>query len=150
MKDEERHGRPARPSSSLLSFILHPSSFILFFASRRASFRCAFAGWAGVLRTQPNARLHAAATAAVAALAAWLGLGRLEWAVLALTVGLVWVAECANTAVEAAVDLASPGLHPLARAAKDAAAAAVLAAALAAVAVGLLLLGPPLWARLRG
>jgi diacylglycerol kinase len=46
------------------------------------------------------------------------------------------------------VDLASPGLHPLARLAKDAAAAAVLLAALAAVAVVLLVLGPPLWARL--
>jgi diacylglycerol kinase len=119
-------------------------------ASRLASFRHAFAGWAGVLRTQPNARLHAAATAAVIALAAWLRLGRTEWAVLALTVGLVWVAECANTAVEAVVDLASPGLHPLARAAKDGAAAAVLVAAVVAVAVGLLLLGPPLWARLVG
>jgi diacylglycerol kinase len=119
-------------------------------ASRLASFRYAFAGWAWVLRTQPNARLHAAATAAVVGLAAWLRLGRLEWAVLALTVGLVWVAEAVNTALEAAVDLASPGLHPLARAAKDASAAAVLAAALAAVAVGLLLLGPPLLARLLG
>jgi diacylglycerol kinase len=117
-------------------------------ASRLASFRYAFAGWAAVLRTQPNARLHAAATAAVVALAAWLRLRPLEWAVLALTVGLVWAAECVNTALEAAVDLASPDLHPLARLAKDAAAAAVLAAALAAVAVGLLLLGPPLWARL--
>jgi diacylglycerol kinase len=116
-------------------------------ASRLASFRYAFAGWAEVLRSQPNARIHAAMTAAVLGLAAWLRLGRGEWSVLVLTVGLVWVAECVNTAVEAAVDLASPGRHPLARAAKDAAAAAVLVAALAAVAVGLLVLGPPLWAR---
>jgi diacylglycerol kinase len=144
MKDEGKPGRPARRSASLLSFILHPSSFILLFAS----FRYAFAGWAHVLHTQPNARLHAAATAAVVALAAWLGLGRTEWAVLALTVALVWVTECVNTALESVVDLASPGWHPLARAAKDTAAAAVLVAALAAVVVGLLLLGPPLWARL--
>jgi diacylglycerol kinase len=117
-------------------------------ASRLSSFRHAFTGWAYVLRSQPNARLHAAATVAVAGLAAWLRPGRAGCVALVLTVGLVWVAECVNTAVEATVDLASPGLHPLARAAKDAAAAAVLIAALTAVAVGLLVLGPPLWARL--
>jgi diacylglycerol kinase len=62
-----------------------------------------------------------------------------------LTVGLVWVAEFVNTSVEAVVDLLSPDIHPLAKVAKDVAAAAVLIAALAAVVIGLLILGPPLW-----
>jgi len=108
MKDEERPGRLRRPASS--SWL----SFILFLSDRLASFRYAFAGWAAVLRTQPNARIHAALTAAAFGLAAWLRPARAEWALLALTVGLVWVAECVNTAVEAAADLASPGRHPLA------------------------------------
>jgi diacylglycerol kinase len=115
---------------------------------RIAAFRHAFAGCRHVCRAQPNAWIHAAVTVAVFGLGVWLGLGRVEWAVLALTVGLVWVAEFVNTAVEAVVDLASPAVHPLARIGKDVAAGAVLMAAVAAVVVGLLLLGPPLWARL--
>lgn len=56
--------------------------------------------------------------------------------------------EVLNTAVEAVVDLHAPTPHPLARRAKDAAAGAVLVAAVGAVLVGLLVLGPPLAARL--
>ena len=116
--------------------------------SRLASFRHAFAGWWYVLRSQRNAWIHAVASVVVFVLALWLGLGRLEWAILMLTIGLVWVAEFVNTSVEAVVDLLSPDIHPLAKVAKDVAAAAVLIAALAAVVIGLLILGPPLWARL--
>jgi len=50
-----------------------------------------------------------------------------------------------NCALEAAIDLASPELHPVAKYAKDAAAGAVLMAALISVGVGVWLLGPPLW-----
>ncbi|HEY7428266.1 MAG TPA: diacylglycerol kinase family protein [Gemmataceae bacterium] len=117
-------------------------------ASRLTSFRHAFAGWWYVLRSQRNAWIHAVTSVAVFAVGFWLGLGRTDGAILLLTVALVWVAEFVNTAVEAVVDLLSPDLHPLAKVAKDVAAAAVLIAALAAVGVGLLLLGPPLWARL--
>jgi diacylglycerol kinase len=116
-------------------------------ASRLASFRYAYAGCRHVLRTQHNSWIHAACTVAVVGLGLWLGLGRVEWAVLTLTIGLVWTAELVNTAVEAVVDLTSPQIHPLAKVAKDAAAGAVLVAALAAVVVGLLVLGPPLWWR---
>lgn len=117
-------------------------------ASRLASFRHAFAGWWYVLRTQRNAWIHALASVAVFAAGFWLRLGRIEWAILVLTVALVWVAEFVNTAVEAVVDLLSPQIHPLAKVGKDVAAAAVLIAALAAVGIGLLVLGPPLWAKL--
>jgi diacylglycerol kinase len=61
---------------------------------------------------------------------------------------MVFTAEFLNTAIEAVVDLASPQKHPLAKVGKDVGAAAVLIAALAAILVGLLILGPPLWARL--
>jgi diacylglycerol kinase (ATP) len=61
---------------------------------------------------------------------------------------LVLSLELINTAVEATVDLASPELHPLAKRAKDFAAAAVLIAVLFSTLVGLLALGPPLVARI--
>lgn len=117
-------------------------------ASRLASFGHAFAGWRHVLRTQRNAWIHALASLAVFAVALWLRVGRIEWAILLLTIALVWMAEFVNTAVEAIVDLLSPDIHPVAKIAKDVAAAAVLIAALASVVVGLLVLGPPLWLRL--
>jgi diacylglycerol kinase len=71
-----------------------------------------------------------------------------DWAILILTTAVVFVAEFLNTAIEAVVDLASPEIHPLAKIGKDVGAAAVLVAALAAVLIGLLILGPPLWARI--
>ena len=117
---------------------------------RALSFRYAFEGWWYALRTQRNTWIHAAVSVVVIALAFWLGISRLEWSVLILTTLLVWMAEFANTALEAVVDLVSPDYHPLAKAAKDVAAAAVLVGALGAVVVGLLILGPPLWARLFG
>jgi len=118
--------------------------------SRLDSFRHAFAGCCHLLQSQQNAWIHACATVAVVLLGLWLRLSPLEWAVIVLTIGLVWMAEFVNTALEAVVDLASPDLHPLAKIGKDVAAAAVLVGAVTAVVVGLLVLGPPLWHRLFG
>lgn len=112
------------------------------------SFQYAFAGLGYLLKTQRNARIHLIIGVAACALAAWVGLSRAEWAVIIFTIALVLILEGLNTAVEAAIDLASPQLHPLAKAAKDLAAGMVLIAAIASVAVGLLILGPPLWAKL--
>jgi diacylglycerol kinase len=84
----------------------------------------------------------------VIALGVWLGLDINSWAVIVLIMALVWVAEFANTAIEAVVDVVSPDHHPLAKIAKDVSAAAVIIAALAAVIIGLLILGPRLWERL--
>lgn len=117
---------------------------------RVKSFRYAFAGWWHVLRTQPNAWIHATVTVAVVLLGLWLRLSRTDWAILILTFTAVWTAEFINTAIEAVVDLVSPTPHPLAKTAKDVAAAAVLVGACGAVLIGLLILGPPLWARLFG
>ena len=117
-------------------------SFIL---SRIRSFGYAFRGWWHVLRTQQNAWIHAVISTAVVIVGLWLGLPARDWAVLLVTVAMVWAAEFFNTAIEAVVDLASPLHHPLAKVGKDVGAAAVLIAALAAIGVGLLILGPPLW-----
>lgn len=114
---------------------------------RAKSFQYAIAGWWHVIRTQPNAWIHGIVSVGVVVVGLWLGLGTLRWAILILTLMVVWMAEFANTALEAAVDLAMPDAHPLAKTAKDVGAAAVLVGALGAVIVGLLVLGPPLWDR---
>lgn len=119
-----------------------------FFVSRVHSFRHAFRGWFYALRTQRNAWIHSGIATIVLLLGVWLRLSALDWAVIILTIAMVFAAEFMNTAIEAVVDLASPDNHPLAKISKDVGAAAVLVAALAAILVGLLILGPPLWLKL--
>jgi diacylglycerol kinase (ATP) len=115
-----------------------------FAASRVRSFGHAFEGWWYVLRTQRNAWVHAIIALAVLGLSFWLQLDALRWAVILLTMVMVFAAEFFNTAIEAVVDLASPHEHPLAKVGKDVAAAAVLIAALGAALIGMLVLGQPL------
>ena len=86
----------------------------------------------------------------VVALGLWVGLLRTDWALIIITMTIVWMAEFVNTALEAIVDMTTPEEHPLAKVAKDVGAAAVLLGACAAVLVGILILGPPLWQRLIG
>lgn len=62
--------------------------------------------------------------------ALWLGQTGLERAVLLMSCLAVLITELLNSAVEAVVDLASPGLHPLAARAKDIGSAAVFVALL--------------------
>lgn len=108
------------------------------------SFYHAFSGLAYALRTQRNARLHLLFTFLVVGLAIWLDLDAEQWCLLLLAIGLVLMSELSNTAIESAVDLASPELHPLAKTAKDVKAAAVLVSAITSILVGLLILGPAL------
>ena len=100
------------------------------------------------MRTQQNAWIHAVISTAVIIVSLWLRLSARDLAVLLVTIAMVWAAEFFNTAIEAVVDLASPDKHPLAKVGKDVGAAAVLIAALASIGVGLLILGPPLWAKI--
>lgn len=119
-----------------------------FIVSRITAFGHAFRGWGYVLRTQHNAWIHSVIATVVIVLGLWLGLPPRDWAVLVLAIAMVFTAEFINTSIEAVVDLASPVHHPLAKVGKDVGAAAVLVAALAALLIGLLILGPPLWERL--
>ena len=110
--------------------------------NRIASFRHAAEGLWALLRTQPNARIHALATLLVLALGALFEMERGEWIALIGAITLVWVAEALNTAIEFLADAAVPDPHSLIKHAKDVAAAAVLLAALGAVAIGLLVFWP--------
>ena len=109
------------------------------------SFGYAFSGLWYVFCTQRNAKIHVVVACLVILVGGLLRLTGLQWAILAITIGLVLAAEIFNTAIEALVDLVSPDFHPLAKIAKDASAGAVLVLVVMGVTVGLLILGPPLW-----
>ena len=113
-----------------------------------ASFGYALSGLWYAVCTQLNMRIHLSVSVAVLALGLYVRLDWTQWAVLALTIGAVLIAELFNTVAEAALDAATPYYHPLIKIAKDVAAGAVLLTALLSVLVGLLILGPPLYARI--
>lgn len=116
--------------------------------NRIRSLGYAVAGWLYMLRRQKNTRIQSVASVIVVALALWLQIDLTSWAILILTITMVWMAEFLNAAVEACVNLATQDYHPMAKVGKDVASAAVLLAVVASILVGLLLLAPPLLRRL--
>lgn len=108
------------------------------------SFGYALLGVVQALRSQRNLRIHVN-VALFVVVAGWLFfINSLQWVFVILAIGLVMSLELVNTAIEAVVDLASPGYHPVAKLAKDASAGAVLVAAVAAAILGLLIYMPEL------
>ena len=102
------------------------------------SFNYAFEGVVQALRTERNMRIHFALATVVLVLAFAYGVTKLELIALIVAIAFVLIAEMLNTAIEATLDLASPSFDPLAKAAKDMAAGAVLIASVTAVFVGYL------------
>jgi len=94
-----------------------------------------------LFRLENNAKVHLLLAMLVIAAGLWLGLSRVEWAIILTQIGLVWAAEAINTAIEKLCDFVSPGLNPQIKAIKDMASGAVLIVAIMAVVVGLLVLG---------
>ena len=102
------------------------------------SFNFAFEGIIHALRTQRNLRLHFLIAVAVIIAAVGFDVTRIELISLLLSISFVLITEMLNSAIEAAVDMASTSFDPLAKLAKDVAAGAVLIATINAVAVGYL------------
>ena len=113
-----------------------------YLTERLRSFGHALRGLKVLLQTQHNARIHAFATIVVVVAGALVRISPTEWALIAFAIVCVWATEALNTAIEFAVDLASPGRHPLAGKAKDVAAGAVLVTAIGAALVGGIVFGP--------
>lgn len=111
----------------------------------RQSLAFALSGLIHAARSQPNLRIHVAIAALVVAAGLVLRISRFEWALIAALIAMVIALELLNTAIEAVVDLASPSIHPLAKTAKDTAAAAILVAAVGSVVTGLFIFLPRLW-----
>ncbi|MED3661528.1 diacylglycerol kinase family protein [Ureibacillus sp. FSL K6-8385] len=105
------------------------------------SFRFAFEGIL-LASKERNMRFHLVSAVIVVIAGLWTRLSALEWLVLIITIALVIGLEMVNTAIEYVVDMASPDFHPMAKAAKDVAAGAVLVFAIASVIIGLIIFLP--------
>lgn len=110
----------------------------------RRSFRYAYEGLKHSLSTQQNMQFHFSVSFIVLIMALLFKLPKTEILFILLSVTLVIVCELINTAVEKAVDLAMPDRHPLAKIAKDVAAAAVLVSAVFAAIVGMVVFYEPI------
>jgi diacylglycerol kinase (ATP) len=102
------------------------------------SFNYAFEGIIHVLRTQRNMRIEFAVAAVVLVAGLATDVSRLELIALLLAIAFVLITEMINTAVEAAIDVATTSFDPMAKLAKDIAAGAVLIAVMNAIAIGYL------------
>ena len=103
---------------------------------RVRSFRYAYDGILTFFKEEHNARIHLVGTCIVIFLAINLSVSAIEAIALTLAVGLVWIAEIFNTAIEKMADFISPEKSSRIKIIKDLAAAAVLVAAAIAVIVG--------------
>lgn len=107
------------------------------------SFYFALCGFLYCVRQERNFRIHLTAAVSVLIFSILYGLPLRQYPPLILIIVLVLALEAVNTALERAVDLESPNRHPLAKAAKDAAAAGVLLSALGAVAIACVTFSEP-------
>ena len=103
------------------------------------SFGYAIAGIRSCIQTQPNFRIHILGYIFMNLSAWYIDFETWEYVVCTILSALVFSFELINTALEAAVDISSPEIQPLAKVAKDSAAASVFIIALCAVVVWLLI-----------
>jgi len=108
------------------------------------SVRYAISGLVAALKQERNFRIHLLAAAVVLFLAAVLSVSTLEFAVLILVIAVTLSLELMNTAIERLVDLITIDKHPLAKAAKDIAAGAVLIFCIASVVIGFFIFFEPM------
>lgn len=106
------------------------------------SFKYALDGLVYAFKYEQNIIVHSLATIVVIILGIFFKISFLEWLIIFLIIGLVIATELINTSIEATIDLITNEKNPLAKVAKDTAAAAVMVFALIAVIIGLLIFVP--------
>ena len=110
--------------------------------TRLASIQFALAGLGFMLRTEPNAQIHAGVTVLAVGAGLVFGLTPGDWRWVIAAVAWVWTAEALNTAFEHLCDAVSPEFNVSVQRAKDVAAGAVLASATGAALVGAMVFLP--------
>lgn len=118
---------------------LHKSKSIL------SSFGNAFTGLFNAIKQERNLKIHLCFIVLVIITGVILKLSKIEWIICILLFGLVISAELINTAIETAVDLASPEIHNLAKQAKDVASSAVLVLSITSATIGIIIFIPKIY-----
>lgn len=106
------------------------------------SFRYAFCGIVQAYKGEQNLKIHTVFAFLVIICGFIFKISYMEWFICLMLIGIMLMAEFFNTAIEYTVDLASPDMHPLAKAAKDTASAGVLIMAIISAIIGLIIFIP--------
>ncbi len=106
------------------------------------SFKYAFDGLKYAFKYEQNILVHTLATILVVIAGIYFKISQIEWLAIILIIGLVIATELINTSIEATIDLVTKETHPLAKIAKDTAAAAVLVFGLTAIIIGFIIFVP--------
>ncbi|WP_053367177.1 diacylglycerol kinase family protein [Bacillus sp. FJAT-27245] len=106
------------------------------------SFGFAITGLLTAIQKERNMQIHIFAGVATICLSVFFSISKLEWLFILLAIAGMLSLELLNTAVERVVDLVTQEYHPVAKQAKDIAAAAVLVYACMSVLVGLIIFLP--------
>lgn len=106
------------------------------------SFKAAFEGIVSTYKKEQNIKIHTIMAVIVVIGGILFKINYIEWLVCLVLIGFVLMAEFFNTAIEYVVDLASPNIHPLAKAAKDTASAGVLMMAIVSAIIGCVIFIP--------
>lgn len=110
--------------------------------NRVQSFSYAFKGIASMLKSEPNARIHFLATVCVVILGILFKISTFEWISVVVVIGLVFLSELFNTAIEKLADVVDPEWNIKIGQVKDMSAGAVLVSALISIIVGCLVFIP--------
>jgi diacylglycerol kinase len=110
--------------------------------SRFGSFKFAFHGLWSLLKNEHNSRIHFLAAIIAIVMGLVLKINFLEWPLLIIVIGIVFLTELLNTSLETLGDLVDPEWNERVRKAKDYAAAAVLISAIISIVVGGLIFIP--------
>ena len=123
---------------------MKPKKFSL--KSRFGSFKFAFDGLLFLIKNEHNSRIHLLAAIAVIILGIIVKLNQIEWSLMVIVIGLVFLVELLNSSIETLADLINPEWNELIKRAKDYGAAAVLISAIIAMIAGVLIFIPKLLA----
>lgn len=93
-------------------------------------------------RYEQSLWLHGLATILAIALGIIFKIKLSEWAIIFIALGSILALELINTAIEAAVDLTTSEIHPLAKIAKDCGSAASFIMSIVSIVISLFVFGP--------
>jgi len=112
------------------------------FIKRAESFTHAGRGLYIFVKSTHNAWVHIAIFLAVILTGLFFQINKIEWLVILIVSGIVFISEAFNTAIEIDMNLTSPTFHPYAKDTKDVAAGAVFLSSILAIVVGVIIFAP--------
>ena len=113
-------------------------------AYQLATFKYAWHGLRYFFDAELKATIHLIAAILAIGFGIFLKIPAIEWMMIAFAIGMVFITEILNTAIELLVDMIKPEQNKIAGVIKDLAASAVLVASITAFAIGTIVYLPKL------